>query len=171
MRQCHFQIITGETPANKLARRAGNVSYGIAGLLLVCVSIPLLRFLIPLLAIAYTLVAILLMVIGLAKIELYQIGGVIKLSETDIVLNDFTIQAADLRQVQVKFHLPRGQGAGRNGFGDEGNKIFILTKSSNEIIVVTVLVEVRAQRDNLAALLKEWRKMGIKVSADGIDLV
>jgi hypothetical protein len=171
MRQCHFQVIIGETPANKLVRRAGNVSYGIAGLLLVCVSIPSLRFLMPLLAIAYTLVAILLMVIGLAKIELYKIGGVIKLSDTDIILDGLTIQAADLRRIEVKFNLTRGQGAGRNGFGDEGNKIIIITKSSNEMLVVTVLIEARAQRDNLAALLREWRKMGIKVSADGIDLV
>lgn len=168
---CQFQIITGETPANKLLRTILFVGYGLLPLFLICALVPSLHFLMTLVAIVWMLLFVGVLIIELAKIELYQTEGTIKLSETGVILNGLTMQATDLRQVEIKFNFPRGQGAGKNGFGDKGNKIIIHSKSSREATELTVLVEARAQRDNLAALLKEWRKMGIKVSADGIDLV
>ena len=147
------------------------VGYGLQGLFLICALLPAARFLLPVIGVLLVMLIGSVAIIELGKVKLYQTQGVIRLSEKGVMINDLAIQAAELRQVKVKFNFPRGQGAGRNGVGDKGNRIAIYPTTSDVAVVATVLVEDRAQRDNLVTILKGWRKIGVEVSANGIDLV
>ncbi len=164
-----FQLITGETVAGGLLRKMLPISYLLQAACLACAMLPSAHFLLPLVAVPLLLVFICIAVVDLGKIKRFYTNGIIRLSEVGIALDNELFAIADLQQVQVKFNAVRGQGAGSNGIGSKGNRIIIYPKMSRKI-VVTVFVEARVQRDTLASLLKSWRKSGIKVLADGIDL-
>jgi hypothetical protein len=169
MAEAQFQLIVGETRIGAFLRKMLPVSYGLGGAFLLCALVPIARFLLPVLGTLWLLLIGSVTVIEFSKAKLYVLDGLIKLSEDSILLNGHFIQVADLQQLIVKFNGPRGQGIGRNGAAEQGNRIIIRTKEGRELESV-VLLETKAQRANLAAVLKEWRTAGIKISTDGIEI-
>ena len=170
MRESRFQLIVGETVSGKLLRKMLPVSYGLAGAFLLCACVPALRFLLLALSGAWLLLLGVVCVMELNKTNLYELAGIIKLTEDGISLNGLLIPVADLQQLVIKFNTPRGQGIGRNGVAEQGNRIVIYTKDGKEVVAV-VLIETRAQRNNLSAVLREWKNVGIRISTDGLDLM
>lgn len=164
-----FQLITGETTASRSLRKMLPISYFLQGACLVCILLPAAHSLLPIVVVPLLMVFVFAALFELSNIKRFHTSGVIRLSEAGISLANELIPITDLQQVQVKFTIPRGLGTGSNGIGDRGNRIIIYPKVGSAM-VATVLVEARVQRDTLATVLKTWRKAGIKVSADGIDL-
>lgn len=164
-----FQLITGETAAGRFLRKMLPISYLLQGACLVCILLPAAHSFVPIVGVPLLIVFVCVALLELSNIKRFHTSGVIRLSDVGISLDNELVPTNDLQQVQVKFTTPRGQGVGSNGIGDKGNRIIIYPKVGNAM-VATVLVEARVQRDTLATVLKIWRKAGIKVSANGIDL-
>jgi len=169
MREAQFQLIVDETKSGKFFRNVLPVSYGLAGACLLCALVPTLRFLLLVLGSLGLLLFGAIAVMEFSNVKLYELAGAIKLAEDGISLNGQFIQVADLQRIGVRFNAPRGQGIGRNGVAEQGNRISIRTKAEEELVAV-VLMEARAQRHNLAAVLREWKNRGVAVATDGIDL-
>ena len=164
-----FQLITGETAAGKFLRKMLPVSYLLQGVCLLCILLPTARFLLPVVGVPLLMLFVCAVAADIGKINCFQTSGIIRLSGDGIMLNNELMPIGSLQQVQVKFSNPRGMGAGRSGIGSKGNNIIIYSKVG-KVKIVTVLIEDRIQRYTLAGVLKTWRKVGIKVSADGLDL-
>jgi hypothetical protein len=170
MKEARFQLIVGETKSGRLLRKMLPISYGLGGAFLLCACVPALRFLLPGVGACWLSLLGVVGVIELSKTKLYELAGMIKLAEDGISFDGPFIPVANLQQVVVKFSTPRGQGIGRNGIAAKGNRIIIRTKDGEEGTAI-VLIEAKAQRDNLSAVLRGWKDGGIIVSTDGLDLI
>ena len=166
-----FRLIVGETLICKLVRKGLPVSYGLLGMMGICFLVPQVGgYLMTPLTIVYSVLLLTVATIEFSGIKLFITEGVIQLNDEGIEVHGQKFAICDLNDVKIKFTYARGQGAGRNG-SIKSNVITILVKNSSEPLVMNTLVETREQREELARLLKMWRKKGVKLSADGIDLV
>jgi len=110
------------------------------------------------------------MFIGGSSIKTYVSDGDLTLTDKSITINEDKYLLADLSLVETKAGGYKGRGS-RGGLGDgTGNKITIKT-NAGDIIEKKFVVTSQQQRDNLAEILKYWRRTGFKIISNGIDLV
>ena len=171
MNQLTFKIIVGKKGGYKML----DASLGIVfGLLLLCALIPLFRSALPVIALVFLGLFIAVISVVTSSADIYHTQGEIRLTEKCIWQDEQSFPSSYLQRIEVVFKGFRGETTAfskRLPADGGGNTITIWLKEGIKPVEIDFLAVARGQKEQLRGLLKKWRKMGIKVLADGIDLV
>jgi hypothetical protein len=171
MNQLTFKIIIGKKGRYKMLDNAFGIVFG---LLLLCALIPLFRSALPVIGLVFLGLFIAIISVASSSAAIYHTQGEIRLTEECIWQDKQAFPSSYLQRIEVVFKGFRGETTAfskRLPADGGGNTITIWLKNGIKPVIIDFLVVARGQKEQLESLLKKWRKMGIKVSADGIDLV
>lgn len=107
-------------------------------------------------------------------VALYQTQGQLEVSEQGVKVNGkekHEFRSVALHCVEVEFRGYRGQAVFRNVKDGSGNIIRFYPEIGITPIVFTFLADSYAQSQLFVKILRSWRVTGVKIVADGIDLV
>jgi hypothetical protein len=171
MLETKFQIQGEKTRLNLWMERLLISSFGIG---VVCLAVPQWRFLLGFSVALFLGVLLWHIAAAASGVAFYQTKGRLELSEQGIKVDGdekYEFLNVDLQRVEVKLSSYRGQAVGRNLRDGSGNKISFYLASAQPAIVIIFLADSYAQSQLFVKILRSWRAAGVKIVADGIDLV
>jgi len=139
-----------------------------------CLVMPQWRFVFPFPVILVSCVLIYSFRAIASGAALYQTKGRLEISEQNIKVSgeeEHEFQSAALQRVEIKFSSYRGKAMGKSVGNGGNNKISFYLITGQPPIVVTFLADSHAQSQLFVKILRSWRALGVKIVADGIDLV
>ena len=140
----------------------------------ICLLVPQWRFVLPLPVILVSCALIYSFIATASGAALYQTKGRLAISEQTIKVNgeeEHEFQSVEMQRVEVRFSSYRGQAVGKSVRDGSNNKISFYPTIGQFPIVVTFLADSHAQSQLFVKILRSWRALGVKIVADGIDLV
>ena len=166
-----FWIQGEKTRLNRWMVWAMMVGFGVGA---VCLVVPQWRFVLPFPVMLLSCALIYFFIATVSGAALYQTKGRLEISEQSIRVNGRTeheFRSLELQRVELQFSSYRGQAIGRSVRDGSNNKISFYLTIGQPPVVVTFLADSHAQSKLFVEILKSWRVLGVKIVADGIDLV